>query len=176
MLSHRPGAGQPATEAEKTLDRLLLLRQPHWAHWPAGTPDDSCLASPPREAVAGPPGPLRWRPDARQPPPLPTLDDYEPRHLWHHQPATTRQLRYLARLGLGVTRPLTRGEAAYLLDQAADTTRAFEQPATRRQRELLGKLGQARLPDGMSRGLAEVAIQVRLRARGRRRKGRRRRR
>lgn len=71
----------------------------------------------------------------------PTLNGYRPRHAWQQAPATDKQLSFLRAIGLVHLRPLTKGEASWLLDQAKAYEAAFPTPATRRQEWFLRLAG-----------------------------------
>ena len=89
-------------------------------------------------------------------PELPSLDGYVPTQEWHDEPASQGQLRYLSRYGLTVSGSITRGEASYLLDRAAEYEAAFPAPATPRQRAYLIRHGM--WEKGMSKRLASQLI------------------
>jgi hypothetical protein len=90
-------------------------------------------------------------------PELPHLLGYAPREQWEMSPATDKQLSTLARFGFESRRPLTRGEASYLIDQCNRLERQYPTPATAGQRGLLRAKGYWR--PGMSKreAIKEIA-------------------
>lgn len=85
-------------------------------------------------------GPVLWSCQEASPwPTLPSLARYAPTAWWHSHPATDKQLAALRQFGLQPVRPLTKGEASYLLRQR--TAGAADLPATAKQERYLRDLG-----------------------------------
>ena len=81
---------------------------------------------------------LAWRLECVCPwPELPTLKGYVPSKPWERAPASDKQLSFLKRLGLSISRALTKGQASFLLDRALQYEAVFPGPATGRQKRFL---------------------------------------
>jgi len=79
-------------------------------------------------------GIVKWRLKSVCPwPELPSLDGYRATRNWHNDDASEKQLQALAGFGLKIARYPTKGEAAYLLDQAIAYEQTFPAPATSKQ-------------------------------------------
>lgn len=89
----------------------------------------------------------------------PALEGYRPTRPWHGQPASPGQVKYLRSFGLEVTRELTKGEAAYLLDRAIKLDAAFPAPATERQQFFLRRVGRWR-PGMTKREASRIIAEV----------------
>jgi superfamily II DNA or RNA helicase len=103
---------------------------------------DEQMAHLPAPAVTPPrySGPVAWSWEEVPPwPELPSLQGYRPGAWWHHQPASEKQLQALRRFGLTVVKPLTKGEASFLLEQCIDY--AERELATPRQEFALRRAG-----------------------------------
>jgi superfamily II DNA or RNA helicase len=71
-------------------------------------------------------------------PEVPCLDGYVPTQAWHNDEASEGQVRALASFGLSPAGPgMSKGEASYLIDRAAEYDAAHPVPATPRQRAWL---------------------------------------
>ncbi len=91
-----------------------------------------------QEAVRAFNGPLSWRLESVCPwPTMPTLDGYQFRQDWESAPASEAQTKYLRRFGVEINRDLTKGEASWLIDQAANYEAAYPAPATDKQETCL---------------------------------------
>jgi superfamily II DNA or RNA helicase len=78
--------------------------------------------------------PVAWHLEEVAPwPELPDLNGYYPSKFWHFDRVTPKQLQCLQRFGLEVTRQLTKGEAAFLLDKCFKLDAEYPEPATVRQ-------------------------------------------
>ena len=62
-------------------------------------------------------------------PEKPTLEGYRQRYRWHRHPATGPQYNYLRDLGFKAARPLTKGEASWLIERAKEYDATFRQVA-----------------------------------------------
>jgi superfamily II DNA or RNA helicase len=90
-------------------------------------------------------------------PRVPDLRGYRPQGWWANHPATERQIKKLTKTyGMVILRPLTSGEASYLIDGCKRTDREYPTPATPGQRFFLWKEGLWR--DGMSKREAQSLI------------------
>lgn len=87
--------------------------------------------------------PLAWAAEEVSPwPDLPSLNGYEPQWDWQVKPATEKQLKALARMGLDLRRDLTKGEASWLFDRAREYDFVFPTPATPAQERFLRRAGE----------------------------------
>lgn len=103
-----------------------------------------------KEMASRPEAVLRWKLEAVCPwPELPTLEGYEATSGWKNDEATPKQIGMLKRLGLDLSRTLTKGEAGYLLDQAMSMDNEHPLLATPKQEWLLRMHGLYEV--GMSR-------------------------
>jgi hypothetical protein len=68
---------------------------------------------------------------------LPDLVAYQSMCQWHNRPATDKQVRALKGYGLKIHRPLTMGEASYLIDECKRLDREYPTPATSSQKYVL---------------------------------------
>jgi superfamily II DNA or RNA helicase len=101
--------------------------------------------------------PLKWRLASVCPwPELPNLSGYVKASGWHGADASSKQLAYLNRQGLDVSRGITKGEASYLIDRCMDFEAQFPSPATSKQRYCLRRAGLWR--DGLSKKEASRLI------------------
>jgi type I site-specific restriction endonuclease len=94
---------------------------------------------------------------------LPDLRGYTAtRGWWEHQPATDKQLAGLTRFGFEALRPLTKGEASYLIEECERLDQEYPTPATPNQKYFLRTAGQ--WEEGLSKREATRRIaQVRKR-------------
>ena len=104
-------------------------------------------------------GPVVWRLESVCPwPGLPSLNGYRPTSPWHDDDASEKQLHVVKRMGLTIQRPLTKGEASWLIDQCMAYEAAYPSPASSKQQYLLQLHG--RWVEGMTKKEASRMIGV----------------
>jgi superfamily II DNA or RNA helicase len=134
-----------------TLDSLLG-RAPRPAAGPAQAPAPARPGTP-----EAPPAVVAWRLETVCPwPALPSLDGYVPTAGWMDDPASDGQVKFLRSLGLDPQEELTKGQASYLIDRAAEFEAANPTPASPKQRGLLKREGL--WLEGMGRRQAQRLI------------------
>ncbi len=93
--------------------------------------------------------PLAWRLKRVCPwPSVPDLRGYTATAEWHTQPASEKQQAFIERMGLGVSRALTKGEASYLIDRLLERRAAIPDRPSSKQEWYLRHRGAWR--DGMT--------------------------
>jgi hypothetical protein len=110
------------------------------------------------EPLAPTPGQaLRWESGEEVPwPEVPDVRDYRPTKAWQNDPATEGQIAHLKHLGFKPLRPLTKGEARYLIGLCWEMDRRYPTPATPQQASFLWRRGEWR--EGMSKREATRVI------------------